>query len=70
MKNYDYRLVVTNGLNVGKVLTRSNSIDRILKEWEHDNYDRKGNKYVDHNSEIEILWHDGKYRGVYEGGIE
>lgn len=70
MKNYDYRLVVTKGLNVGKVLTRSNNMNRILSAWEHDNFDRKGNKYVDHNSEIEILWHDGVYRGVYGGCIE
>lgn len=69
MKTYDYRLVVTNGLNVGRVVTRSNSIDRILSAWERDNYDRKGNRYIDHSSEIEILWHDGKYHGVDEGGL-
>ena len=70
MKTYDYRLVVKAGTNPGHVVTRSNNLDRILSAWEKDNFDKSGNRYADHSSEIEILWHDGKYHGVYEGGLE
>ena len=64
MKKYDYRLVVKKGINVGHVVTRSNSRERILHEWDRDNFDRFGNRYTDHRSEIEILWNDGEYREV------
>ena len=64
MKTYDYRLVVKEGTNKGRVVTRSNNRERILKAWDHDNFDRFGNRYIDHRSEIEILWNDGEYREV------
>lgn len=67
MKTYNYRLVVKKGLNPGRIVTRSNNIDRILTAWERDNYDRHGNRYPDHQSEIETLRADGTWHGVYEG---
>lgn len=70
MKTYRYRLVVKNGLYVGKVVTRSNSYLIIHKKWRNENFDRDGRRYANHRSEIEFHWSDDSWHEYGEDDFE